>query len=304
MKQGKQTALLGSVAVLGAGALWGSMGVFANRLYDLGYSPLGVCFLRSFFALLLFGVWLLLFNRTAFLVRIKDLWCFLGTGIASLAFFNICYFTAIDRTTMAIAAILLYTSPVFVLLISRVLFAEKMTPQKLVAILLVLGGCVLISGVLGNDASLGAVDLLIGLGAGLGYALYSIFGRFAIRRGYGSATINFYTFLFSSLGLFPLADLSRVTSMTSSHPQNVLTVLLLALVATLLPYLLYTWGLLHTENGIASILAGIEPVVAALFGVLLLGEPLPKGVSLLGMLFILVAIIIPNLGQRKGGADR
>ena len=139
-------------------------------------------------------------NRAAFRVKPKDFWCFFGSGVCALLFFTWCYFHAINLMSLSAAAILLYTAPTIVMLLSAVFFKERITPLKLAALVLAFLGCVLVSGVGGAGARLTAQGVLFGLGSGIGYALYSIFARFALDRGYSSSTINFYSCLLAALG--------------------------------------------------------------------------------------------------------
>lgn len=291
---------IGLVAVLAAGFLWGIIGVFVRPLGKLGLSSPDIAFLRAFVSFLLFAVYLLFFRRAAFRIKWQHIWCFLGTGVASIAFFNVCYFAAMQMTSMAVAAILLYTSPIFVLLMSAVCFREKLTITKLVSVVLVVFGCVFVSGIIGGgDVGLGLPAFLLGLGAGFGYALYSIFGRCALSRGYRTDTINLYSFLFSALALAFLADHVTIGEVVFTHAHALPLILMLALFASLLPYLLYTFGLSRVENGIAAIVVGIEPVVAALTGILFLGDDAPNIFTLIGILLVLAAILLPNIRFKR-----
>lgn len=168
-------------AVLAAGTFWGTMGFFARSLYSAGFGPLEVAQTRITTGLVFVGLYILLFNRNLFKVKLKDIWCFLGTGIVSLLLFSTCYFSALNYTSLAVAAILLYTAPFFVMLLSLLLFKEKMNGKKVLALLLAFAGCVLVSGV-GGDTAFSWKGILLGLGSGFFYALYSIFGRYAINR--------------------------------------------------------------------------------------------------------------------------
>ena len=136
--------------------------------------------------------------------------------------------------------------------------------------------------------------LLFGLGAGLSYALYSIFSRFALSRGYSSETVSVYTFFFSSLTLLPFSDLPAAFSALSKGTPIVF-LFVLSVFSTLAPYLLYTLSLTVVENGKAAVLAATEPVTAALVGVLFLGDPLPDLPAIFGMLMVLGAILLCNL---------
>ena len=285
------------VAVLAAGTFWGTMGFFARSLYAAGFGPLEVAQTRITIGLILVGLYILLFNRSQFRIKLKDIWCFLGTGIVSLLLFSTCYFSALNYTSLAVAAILLYTAPFFVMLMSLVLFKEKMNGKKIFALLLAFTGCVLVSGV-GGDTLFSWKGILLGLGSGFFYALYSIFGRYAINRGYGAWPMTFYTFLFCSIGCAFLSDWQVIGTVMAASSANILWVLGLGFVTAFLPYVLYSTGLEHMESSKASILASVEPVVSALFGVFVFHESLSVW-GILGIVLVLGAIIVLNTKGKK-----
>ena len=285
------------IAVLAAGAFWGTMGFFARSLYAAGFGPLEVAQTRITTGLVFVGLYILLFNRSLFKVKWKDLWCFLGTGIVSLLLFSTCYFSALNYTSLAVAAILLYTAPFFVMLMSLLLFKEKMNGKKVFALLLAFTGCVLVSGV-GGDEEISWIGILLGLGSGFFYALYSIFGRYAINRGYGAWTMTFYTFLFCSIGCTFLCDWQVIGSSVQADNSVLLWVLGLGFVTAFLPYVLYSMGLENMESSKASILASVEPVVSALFGVFVFHETLTVW-GVLGILMVLGAIVVLNVKFKK-----
>lgn len=284
-------------AVLAAGAFWGTMGFFARSLYAAGFGPLEVAQTRITTGLILVGLYILLFNRSQFKVKLKDIWCFLGTGIVSLLLFSTCYFSALNYTSLAVAAILLYTAPFFVMLLSLLLFKERMNSKKVLALILAFTGCVLVSGV-GGDTQFSWKGILLGLGSGFFYALYSIFGRYAINRGYGAWTMTFYTFLFCSIGCAFLSDWQVIGSVMAESGANILWVLGLGFVTAFLPYVLYSTGLAHMESSKASILASVEPVVSALFGVFVFHETLSVW-GILGIAMVLGAIVVLNAKGKK-----
>jgi len=208
--------------------------------------------------------------------------------------------TTISRTSLSVAALLLYTSPAFVLVFSAFCFKEKMNGRKYIALLMALAGLVCVSGILTGGMSVGVVDFFIGIGAGLGYGLYSIFGRYALMRGYSSVTISFYTFLVAGIGILPLADVGRAFRTVSDDTGLLPYVLGLILVCTVVPYLSYTAGLSRMENGNAAIAACVEPVAATLIGLVWFHESigLPE---ILGIVLILGSTVVVNL---KGKSER
>lgn len=278
------------IQVMLAAAMWGIIGVFVREMTELGLSRMQIALLRSLVAAVAMIPVVGLTDRKLFKARWKDLWCFAGTGIVSLTMMNLCYFTAMQHTTLSVAAVLLYTAPAFVLLFSAVLFKEKLTIARLGALALVFGGCVMVTGALGGGAQkITPTGILYGLGAGLSYAMYSIFGRFALNRGYHTLTLTFYTFWFSVLGTIPFAKtgdlIHRMTPAVWLYAAGI------GILCCVLPYLLYTKGLSKIDNGTASMLATLEPAVATLVSVWFFGEPL-TWYNIIGIAFLFAGIMV------------
>lgn len=149
-------------------------------------------------------------------------------------------------------------------------------------------GCVFVSGMAGGQ-SIGLLGAVFGICSGLGYALYSIFSRYALQKGYDSMTISFYTFLFCGVACLPFsAPVTLVKSLTSNA---VIFALGLGIVCCVLPYLFYTKGLRYVENTKASVIVAVEPVVASLIGIMIYNEPITP-VKLLGVASVLAAVVI------------
>ena len=276
--------------ILAAAFLWGGTGVFFVELSARGAAPAQVVLIRTGLAALGLGVWLLCRNRSAFRVRVKDVWCFAGTGLVSLLFFNWCYIQAIHEAGMAVSGVLLYTAPAFVAVLSAFLFRERLALTGWGVLALVLLGCALVSGIASTSAAVTPAGVLLGLGAGFGYALYSIFGRYALNRGYSPLTVSFYTFTFCAAGCIPLASVWELPGILAA-PGALPHALALGSLGCLFPYWLYTKGLSGVTGATASMTATLEPVVAALFGVLLYRESLTPW-QLAGMALVLGGILL------------
>mgnify|MGYP001050972393 FL=1 len=141
------------------------------------------------------------------------------------------------------------------------------------------------------------IGLLLGLTAGVCYALYSIFSRFALNRGYSSLTINFYSSLLATIGATVIGGTEYLEIITASAP-NLGFAFATGLVTCFLPYLLYTCGLEGLENGKASIMASVEPVVATIVGVVIYKEAL-TAMSAAGIVLVLAAIVLLNIKLGK-----
>ena len=291
----KKRAALSVIMILTAASGWGVIGLFSRPLSAAGLRPLQITFVRSALTVTGMGLWLLLRDRALLRVSLRDGWMFLGTGLISILFFNICYFTTIQLTTLATASILLYTAPFFVMLLSAALFHEPITAKKLAALALAFGGCVLVSGL--GTGSVAPVAILTGVGAGAGYASYSIFAKLALKK-YHTFTLVFYTFAVSTVCLAPFARISAGLACLAGSGKSVLCALGLGLISTFMPYILYTRGLENVAAGKASVLAFAEPMVATLTGILAFHEPLhPLNAAGIGLIF--AAIVLLNLREKK-----
>ena len=284
---------IGPALILLAGCFWGSMGIFVRRLTDYGFSSIQIVAIRVTLAALIFCMLLLIKDPSGFRISVKDIPLFLGLGFGSILFFTVCYFTAITMMPLSTAAILLYTSPIWIMLMSVLFFREKLTGRKLLALVLAFAGCVLVSGISGEGMTL--TGLLVGLGSGIGYGLYSILGTVALRR-YSPYTVTTYTFAFAALGSWLIcrpADMLAKFAAAPDLPGLVFFCFLTALVTAVIPFLAYTLGLRTVEASRAGILATVEPLVATLIGVAVFSEPLTL-LSGLGMLLILAAVVLLN----------
>lgn len=285
---------LATLSILGAGITWGMIGIFVRRLTSFGYDSMEIAALRSFVALFFMMIVLLIYNKNLFKIRWRDIWCYIGTGILSLTFFNICYFKSIQMTSLSVAAILLYTAPSMVMILSAILFKEKITMRKVFSILLAFAGCIFVTGVLGNTKTITGIGVITGLGSGFGYALYSVFSRYALDKKYHSLTITLYTFLFASIGILPLIKISHIKEIMMDNPESAFVAIGLGTVSTVCPYILYTFGLSRIEASNASIIASIEPVVATLIGVFAFREMMEIQ-GIFGVLLVILSIIMVNV---------
>ncbi|MCQ2519453.1 MAG: EamA family transporter [Lachnospiraceae bacterium] len=290
----------GLLMVVLAGICWGVISLMIKPLNEQGLGSLEISALRTIFAAIMLFVFLLIKDRNALKIDIKDIWMFVGTGILSLTFFSVCYFYTIVNSGAAIAVVLLYTSPVFVMLMSAVIFKEKLTPKKVLCLILTLAGCTLVAGLIGNTTALGLKAIIVGLGAGFGYALYSIFGTFATKK-YKSLTITFYTLLLAGVALAVFAGPAKLIKQINL--DTIPYLLSIALICTVIPYIAYTYGLAGMEAGMAAVLVTIEPLVGSLIGIFIWKEE-ATAYKIIGILMIFAAIVVLGLSATETGSTK
>lgn len=286
--------------VAAGAALWGIIGIFVFELALLGFTSLEIVAVRVLTASLMLFIYIRIRYPGLLTVRIRDLHYFVGTGIVSICFFNWSYFTAIKETNLSIAVILLYTGPAFVVIISRYMFREKLTGRKILALIFTLIGAILVMELIPyTSGNISWYGFIVGIGSGLGYALYTIFSKFALTK-YRPLTIILYTFIFASLFMVPFSGLMTGDSLQLMTQGNVLMLAAgLGFFPTALAYLLYTEGLSRIEAGKASITTMFEPVTAAFVGVLFYGDALSRFQAIGIFLVLLSVLIIQKVGIKK-----
>ncbi len=288
--------VLGAAMVLAAAALWGTLGLFARVLYEIGVRPMELASIRAAIGFLGLALWMLVRPRRLRL-RTRDLGFFAAFGLVSIAFFEYVYFAAIEHTTVAVAVALLYTAPAFVVVLSWLSGRERLGRARLSALALVLAGVFLVTGavrlVATGAATVSTAALAFGLLSGLTYGFYTLFGKRALER-YDAVETVLYAFAFGSIFLTLAAPPWRPML---AHPGQLPLFLLLGLLPTLASYLLYIGGLRHLSAGTASMLASAEPVVAAVLGAVLLGESLAVD-QVLGIALIVAAgVLLARRGE-------
>ncbi|MEH7108603.1 DMT family transporter [Bacillus sp. JJ1764] len=283
--------------ILISASLWGGIAIFVRKLNSIGFSSMEIVTIRVVIAALILGIFGLVKYRPQMRIHIKDIKLFIGTGILSIVLFNWCFFFSVNEMNLSLAVILLYTAPAFVAVFSLVFLGEKMDLLKIISVMGTILGCFLIAGVSQRDAgSIHTTGILIGLGAGFGYALYSIFGKFALVK-YHSFTVTFYTFLVAALSLIPVTGLWRKAELLGN--VEVLGYGLgLGLFPTVIAFLLYTKGLEKIESSKAAIIATMEPVVATLLSVFLYKESFGV-IQAIGSCIILGSVVIINLPKKQ-----
>lgn len=277
---------------LSAGILWGLTGIFVRRLNAMGINNMYLTFFRSSFSALGLIIFLFVTDRRSLKLQKRDIWCFFGTGILSVFTFSVCYFYTLMHSSIPVAVILSYTAPFFVVILSAILFGERITPLKVAALIMATCGCALLCGT-DKNTPVTPVIITVGLLSGLAYALYSIFARFVVDK-YPPLVITAYTFLFTAVASAFSISFKELAAACAAHPESIPTAAAFSLVSTLMPYVLLTIGLKYVEPGRAAILTTTEVMTASLCGILIFGEKITAA-GICGMLLILTAVVIINI---------
>ncbi|HEY65283.1 MAG TPA: EamA family transporter [Caldilineae bacterium] len=284
--------LIGYLLVWMAAVLWASLGPLYKLLLDQGMPPLMIVALRTIGAAIILIGWTVARERSLAGLRIarRDVPLMLAYGIIGITFFYAAYAYAIQLTGVAVAVVLMYTAPVWVALIAWRL-GEGIGIRQVIALIAALLGCALVAEAYDPAAlRLNAVGVLWGLGAGLGYGLYSIFNKIAVSR-YAPLTVQFYGFAIGGILLMGL-QASKGPSVALRSPLLSGAVALLMVACTLGGGLTYAMSVQRIPVSIASLLATLEPALATLFGYVFFGERLRLGQWVGAGMILAVAILL------------
>ena len=270
--------------------LWGTSGLFVAAMTPYGLSTWQITALRGVVAFLFLALYALLRDRRLFAASGKELLLFLCIG-ASLFGTSGFYFASLHLTSVATAVVLMYTAPIFVMLVSVLLLGELFTKRRCLALVTVLLGCALVSGIADGFSGNG-LGILFGFLSGISYASYNILTKIATRRGICGMKITLYGSLFMALlSLCICRPLSILGAVADAPLPTLSLTVLLGVLTFILPYLFYAKGLSLLPAGVTASLSVVEPMAASLFGIFILGEA-PTVFSVLGILLILTATLL------------
>ncbi len=287
--------------VLIATTLWGFIGVLIRGLSEAGLDSIQINGLRSIIsAVMLFAI-LFVYDRSLFRINRRDVWVILFAAAAKLMM-DICYVQAQVTLSLSLAAVLLSTDCYFTFFFDYFLFKDDLTVMKIVASVIGFLGCAVLVGLFSGDiGDVDSVGVLIGFGAAVFGALYTVGLKTSMDRGNHPTSVLFYVFLFGSVMILPFMDPVGSFGTVFSGWDTLGILLVLGLFFTLLPYYLYSKGLKVLAPSTVNVLLFMETAMAAVAGLLVYGEMLTFA-DVIGLAMVLLSIFLVD--RRFGKAKR
>ena len=289
----------GYLFALAGTAFWSSTGVLIRYLSTKHALPsLVLAFWRDLFAAATLALGLFFFRRRGTLwEHRRHLPFFIAYGFV-LAAFNGLWTTSIALNGAAVGTVLAYSAPAFTTLVEWRFFGERVSPVKVIAILLSLAGCVAVSGAYDSAAwAVAPLGIAIGLLSGLGFSAYSLMGKASSRRELEAWSVTCWGFAFAAVFLLlfqvPLRQINDLFWLgTSLHGWSVL--LLLAIAPTVGGYGMYTASMKYLPAGTANLITTLEPPLTVLVAYLLLQERM-TGVQAVGSLLVVAGVVLVRI---------
>lgn len=232
------------------GILWGTAGVFVRELYDFGIDRYTVLSTRMLVATAILLIALLFSKDSLLKIKFNDIWIFAGTGLLGILGLNFFYNEAVGQITLSLAAILLSLAPIFVMILSAIIFKERITVKKINCLILAIVGCSLASGIFeasqGSGLQCSMQGVIMGVLSGFFCALYGIFSKIAANKGYRTSTILFYSLLLCTIVLLPFTDWNAFALFIAAAPlKNTIFAISHSACTSILPYMFYSIALLY-----------------------------------------------------------
>lgn len=282
--------LSGILLVAVSAAAFGLLPVFAKTAYAAGASTYSLLFLR-FLTGTAFMFLLMRLMRLPLPSKREIILCLL-LGAVLYVGQSLTYFSALNYASAGVVALLLYTYPALVMLGAAVLFRERITAQKLVALFLALAGAFVI---IGAEFQASPTGILLSVLCAVFYSSYILTSARIVKAGMGIQTSAFI--MLGATAVYGMMNL-----LLGYRPpvtwQGVVSVGLLAMVSTVLAMWAFFTGMVRTGPSTAALVSTLEPVVTVLASALLLSEKL-TGHVILGGCMVLAALIVASLPARS-----
>lgn len=284
----------GFILVIIAALFWGYLGIPTKNLYDFNFDSFSVCFFRTSIA----GIFYFLysFKKDATLLKIdkKGLLFFMLYGAIGFATTFICYNVSVNYTSIALGTMFMFTSQIWVAILSYFIFKEEFTPKKIVAICLTLAGCFMMCKVYDlKNLNLNLKGVLLGLISGITFALQIIFAKISSKK-YNQNTLLAYSFIFASLFLIPFMNMENTLNIlisTNNLYPIIKNIFIIGVFTTVIANGAYLKSVEYIEVGIASIIATLEIPIAAIIAYFVFHQTLDI-IQITGMFLIIISVII------------
>lgn len=281
-----------------AGILWSTLGLFGNMLMERGLSSEQVAFTRLFIGFIVLSLYSLIRRPKVLKINLKCLLYCGAIGIICQGLFNKCYFKAVEVTGVSIAAVLLYTSPLFLAVFSKIVYKEKMTRAKIISLILCcIGAIMAVTGGVLDLKEINTYGIIMGIMAAITYALMPIISKNALKE-FSSETILIYGFLFGAIFMIPSAKPVEMIGFVTD--MNVLPyMILLGVFPAAMAYIFYAEGIARgCELSIVGVVASVELIAASIIGWTVVGEVFTIGKAI-GVAIMFVSAFTAVAGNKE-----
>ena len=290
----------GIVLAVTTAVMWGIMGIFVRDLSHNQFTNIEISFFRCALAGAAYFIFLLLTKPSALKVNIKGLVICVLYGAVAYSISFVSYSVSVSRIPVGVATVLMFMSPIWVVILGTVMFKEKLQKSKIVTIVICFIGAILVSNLIGGgEIKLDAIGILAGIINGIGVALQILLPKFFAKE-YDRDTLLVYGFLGAASVLLFGMDFGSVAEHISNTPMtNLIWDLFgIGILCTMVANAACVKSTQYVEASTTSILSALEVVVGTLVGFFIFHEHLTF-LQIAGAVIIVVGAIGSEIYQPK-----
>ena len=282
----KNKNILGHLQIIMSSSLFGLMPLFTKMAYSYGATPMTVAFCRCFYATIILAVMLPFMKKNIFSIERKQIVPMLKIAIP-FGLIPVTLFIAYTYLDSGMATILFYTHPIFVMVLSILMYHTFPSKKQILCMILCLAGIVLLNAIQGEVKIVGiAIAILAGF-------IYSVYVIACDQKGIDEidpTVLSFWINLFASI-IVGIIGIASGQLMIVTEPMGQASMVILALVVSVIAVLLFQHGVLITGGLKASLLSTFEPLTSLFIGVIVFHELLTVR-QWIGIIFVLVSVIL------------
>lgn len=297
----KSAALL---VLLGA-LLSGLVGPFDRTLSECGINYIQVTFFRAVITTVIIGLVMLIVSPSLFKVKKEHVLLFIILGLCK-GMMDVTFLHSQEEVSLSLTTVLQMTAPYFLIAFGVLLFKDKVSKKKIIAVILGTVAACLVSNVFLDSGSITFIGVVLGLVSGITYAVYMLVSSILIDKKYSVLTILFYAFAITSVVAVPTQPMAHSIDVLINNPSALASLFVVAIGCTLLPYMADAYGLKYLDATVITVFSMLEIAVSAILGFLLYNEAMNIWM-LIGMVVLLVSMLMINepkqdhSGEQKEG---
>lgn len=286
---------LAVLLVVLSGFLWGTSAIFTTELKKFGFDALNIAFMRNTVAAICMIIFALISKRDKLRISVKQLFLYLLVG-ACLYGTGAFYYAAMGYASISVAVVLLYIAPAIVTIYSVIFFKEKFAFGKGLAVVMVVVGTALVTGIVGG-ARASVFGLFLGVMSGISYSVYNIGIKYEMKRGDDPVVATAYCFLIAALLSAILGKPVQTAGIITQNFQSaILWCVSLGIITSALPYFIYTYAMKKLPAGVVASLGCVEPMTASIISFTIYGEAISV-YSIVGIALILASVVLLSKGE-------
>lgn len=291
-----------SILVLIGATLSGLVGPFDRMLEELEIGYFAVTYFRSIVTVAILAIMMVVIDRTLFKIKKEHILLFILLGVCK-GVMDLTYVHSQSMISLSLSTVLQMTAPYFLILLGVIIFKDKVTKKKIIAVLIGTMSACLISNVFLNPGSISATGVIIGLISGITYAGYMMSSSVLMEKGYNVLTILFWAFLITVVITVPTLPIATTLPTLAEHPEAIGYLLILGIGCTLIPYMFDAIGVKYVDVTAVTVFSMLEIAVSAVVGWLLYNEDMNLWM-VLGMILLLVSMLLINEKKKEHGAEQ